>query len=240
MPAVPLPFKGDTDLVEYPHRRVFEWEVIMKEFLVGAAAIVIAGAAFAQVAPTTPPSAPQVAPLPERIDTRDEVVGKVRDHFAQLDANKDGVLTRDEAEAGRKVFKERMRSKLGERRVHRMENRDPNAAFDRLDTNKDGAISREEFAQHREQRIERRTVMKDGQAMPGMPHEGMRMHRFGGMMGGHMFDMADANKDDRVTLQEATDAAVRHFDTADANRDGRLTPDERRQMRLQRRAPKAG
>ena len=92
--------------------------------------------------------------------------------------------------------------------------------------------------------VERRMVMKDGQHAPGAPHRGMRMHRFGGMMGGHMFDMADANKDGRVTLQEATDAAARHFDMADANRDGRITPDERRQMHRQmiekRRAPKAG
>jgi hypothetical protein len=48
---------------------------------------------------------------------------------------------------------------------------------------------------------------------------------------GHMFDMADANRDGRVTLQEATAAAYRHFDMADVNRDGRITPDERMQMR---------
>ena len=72
----------------------------------------------------------------------------------------------------------------------------------------------------------------------------MRMHRFGGMMGGPMFTMADANKDGRVSMQEATDAAARHFDMADANRDGRITPDERREMHRQmiekRRAAKAG
>jgi hypothetical protein len=64
------------------------------------------------------------------------------------------------------------------------------------------------------------------------------------MMGGQMFEMADANHDGRVSLQEATDAAVKHFDMADANHDGRITPDERKQMRIQfiekRRAPKAG
>lgn len=214
----------------------------MKEFLIGAAAIVIAGAAVAQVQPApTPQPVTQmpghVAPhasLTERIDTRDEVVGKVREHFAELDANRDGALTKDEADAGRKVFRERIREKLGDRRANRTERRDPNAAFDRLDANKDGAISREEFAQHREQRIERRVERAPRAA------GGMRMQRFGGMMGGHMFDMADSNKDGRVTLQEATDAAVRHFDTADANRDGRITPDERRQMRQKRRAAKAG
>jgi hypothetical protein len=216
---------------------------MMKEFLIGAAAIVLAGAAIAQapVASSAPPAAPHA-----REHTRAEVVTKVRDHFAQLDANRDGFLTKEEADAGRQIFKDRMRAKVGERRQDRIERagRDPNAAFDRLDSNRDGSISREEFAQHREQRIERRIVQKDGRAAAGGDHRGLRMHRFGGMMGGHMFTMADANKDGRVSLQEATDAAVRHFDMADANRDGRITPDERRQMRHQmiekRRAPKAG
>jgi len=215
----------------------------MKEFLIGSAGIIFAGAALAQVAPTaqpaTPPAVPQATPLPERVQTRDEMVSKVREHFAQLDANKDGVLTREEADAGRKLFRERIRTKFAERRAHRMEKRDPNAAFDRLDSNKDGAVSRDEFAQHREQRIERHAMRHAPGATPAP-----RMHRFGGMIAGHMFDMADANKDGRVTLQEATAAAASHFDMADANRDGRITPDERRQMHRQmiekRRAPKAG
>ena len=57
-----------------------------------------------------------------------------------------------------------------------------------------------------------------------------------GGMGGHMFEMADANRDGRVTLQEATNAALRHFDTADVNRDGQLTPEERMQMHQRMRA----
>jgi Ca2+-binding EF-hand superfamily protein len=228
----------------------------MKEFLIGAAGIVLAGAALAQapVAPPAPPAVPQVAP--DRVQTRDEVVAKVAKHFAQMDANKDGFLTKDEADAGRKVIKERFRERLGERREMRMQHRDPNLAFDRLDANKDGVISRDEFAKAREQKIERRIVMKDGQPMPEgvapvppvppmppMHHRGLGMHRFG-MMGGHLFTMADANKDGRVSLQEATDAAIRHFDMADANRDGKITPDERIQMHRQmiekHRAPKAG
>lgn len=200
----------------------------MKEFLVGSAAIVLAGAAFAQapVAAPVPPAA-HVAPMHDRVQTRAEVVAKVGEHFAQLDANKDGSLTKAEAEAGRAAFKQRLGQKLGERR-------DPAQAFDRLDSNKDGSISRDEFNTGHEMRIERRMAMKDG--APGQPggmgHKGMRMHRFG-MMGGRMFDMADANKDGRVTLQEATNAAVQHFDMADTNRDGQVTPDERRQMHRQ-------
>ena len=52
-----------------------------------------------------------------------------------------------------------------------------------------------------------------------------------GGMGRHLFDMADANHDGRVSLAEAQAAALAHFDKADANHDGHITPDEHRQVR---------
>ena len=206
----------------------------MKEFVIGAAAIIAAGAGAALAQAPAAPPAPQIAPLPpmaDRVTTRAEVVTKIRDHFARLDANRDGFLTKEEARAGRKIIKKQ----LGDQAGNRLQRRDPKVAFDRLDANRDGAISREEFEKGHQLRIERRLAMKDGaQAHAGGAHKAMRMHRMGGMMlRGHMFDMADANKDGRVSLQEATDSAVRHFDMADANRDGQVTPDERRQMHRQ-------
>jgi Ca2+-binding EF-hand superfamily protein len=220
----------------------------MKEFLIGSAAIVLAGAAFAQAPNAQPAPAPAPAaqvPHSERVQTRDEAVAKVREHFARLDTDRDGVLTQAEADAGRDMMKQRIVHKMGERgdrKLERMQHRDPAAAFDRLDADKDGSISRDEFARGHEVRIERRVEKRaDKAGTPGAPRA-MRMHRMG-MMGGHMFAMADANKDSRVTLQEATDAAVRHFDMADVNRDGRITRDERMQMRQhrrQQRAPTAG
>lgn len=227
----------------------------MKEFLIGAAVIILAGAgtALAQAPVAPPPPPPQFTPdgpMADRITTRAEMVAKVREHFAQLDGNRDGFLTKAEAEAGREVFKQRIVERIGDRprSEHRLEHRDPAAAFDRLDTNKDGSISRDEFAKGHEMRIERRVELNDRKPGAHGAPEGMaprmKMHRMGGMIGGHMFEMADANKDGRVSLQEATDSAVRHFDMADANRDGQVTPDERRQMHRQmiekRRAPKAG
>jgi Ca2+-binding EF-hand superfamily protein len=115
---------------------------------------------------------------------------------------------------------------------------DPNAAFDRLDANKDGSISREEFAKAREERIERRIVMreefKEGDKSPKDGKE-VRRHvgRGYGMggFGGRMIVMADTNKDGQITLAEAEALALQHFDQMDANKDGQVTPEERRSGR---------
>ena len=109
--------------------------------------------------------------------------------------------------------------------------KDPDAIFDRLDANRDGSISREEFdSGHQKRHVMR--IDHDGDGQPGrrmhaMPGRGGGMH-----LGGRMFDQADANRDARVSLQEATEAALKHFDMADINRDGTLAPEERQQMRV--------
>jgi Ca2+-binding EF-hand superfamily protein len=66
----------------------------------------------------------------------------------------------------------------------------------------------------------------------------MRHMRMGGGfgMGGRMFEEADANRDGKVSMQEATAAAYRHFDMADVNRDGQITREERMQMHQKMRA----
>jgi len=194
----------------------------MKKLLIGSTALLASVAAIAQVAPAPSP-APQAKAA--KVHTRAEVQAKVAEHFARLDTNRDGSVTKAEADAARTA----LHSQVAERREDRREQ-----AFERLDSNRDGAISRAEWDAHavqRQQSVAARDRDGDGRR-DGRRSAGGGMHT----LGGHMFEMADANKDGRVTLQEAQAAALRHFDMADTNRDGQITPDERRQVRQQMRA----
>ena len=211
----------------------------MQKFLLGSvAAVALAAAtvAIAQPAPSAPP-APVIQPAPPaspmrvlQPQTRDSVVGKVREHFAQLDTNRDGYLTREEAQAGRAKMKTMRMEHIKSAQAHApMKN--PGAMFDRLDANHDGSISREEFdSGHQKRRAVR--IDHDGDGQPDRRMHVMRGHGGGMRLGGRMFEQADANRDSRVSLQEATEAALKHFDMADINRDGTLAPEERQQMRL--------
>lgn len=229
---------------------------------VAALAIAITPALAAQTAPppgvaqgTAPAAgAPMVAPAPvvrtqtrmkfmsDRTMTRDEVVQHVREIFSKFDANKDGYVTQEELQAFHARF-----ANMGPDIHNRMADHgvmmgDRGAMFDRLDANHDGVISRQEFtaSQPNVRREQRVIIMRDGGAEAGAGMEGMKGMRMHGMgMGGHLFEMADANHDGRVSLQEAQNAALAHFDRADLNHDGKLTPDERKQahqlMRSERR-----
>ena len=228
---------------------------MMKLLLGGAAvaALIAIVPAVAQPAPPPPPGVAQgtapVAPvlavpriethvfrMPMETETRDEVVAHVREMFAKLDTNKDGFVTREEADAAHQAMAGEMREKFAKHFAEGgMPHPDRGAMFDKLDTNKDGSISRQEFMSAkpdvREQHV---FVMRDGdgpvdlEGGPGQPH--VKIMHMGTGMHGRMFEGADANHDGKVSLQEMTDAALQHFDMADANHDGKLTPDERMQM----------
>lgn len=135
--------------------------------------------------------------------TRASAEALVKEHFAQIDANKDGSVTREEFDASR-----------AKQREARLDQR-----FASMDTNKDGQISRDEFNTAHKDRGE---GMRGGGRHHGGKHEGGRMGR------GGMFFAADANADGKVTLAEAQTKALQMFDRADANKDGTVTPEERK------------
>lgn len=187
----------------------------MKKLLMGGAALALAVPALAQVASAPAPKAQNAA----KIHTRADVQAKVVKHFARVDADRDGFVTKAEADAAMQAFRGKRAEKRTERREHR---------FERLDTDGNGAITRAEWdaAQaKRQQRVAARDHDGDGR------HDRARFgHRGMAGFGGHMFETADANKDGRVSLQEAQTAALQHFDMADTNRDGQVTREERKQM----------
>jgi len=181
----------------------------MKTYLLAAtaAAVLCTGVALAQPAP-----APQAQPAPyarhARTETRADVQAHVQRMFARFDLNHDGFITKDEIASAKSQFAARMEQRRAGRAAKRA------SMFDRIDTNHDGVISREEFA-----------------AAPNAGRFGARMARMHRGFGQAMFDMADANKDGRVSLAEAQQLALQHFDRADINHDGVVTPDERKQAR---------
>ena len=173
--------------------------------LTSAAALIGASAALAQPV-QTPPQRPHVAKVHSRADVQNRIV----QHFARLDANRDGFVTQAEVQS-RHAQRAQKRGERAQRRGER--------AFDRIDSNKDGQISRAEFA-----------------AAPRRGQRGMRAAGMRAGFGGRMFGMADLDRDGRVSLAEAQQAALQRFDRLDLNRDGRLTPEERRQARERLRA----
>ena len=198
----------------------------MRNLLIVAALAGTAAIAAAQTPGVAPPIAPVQHRMSQMPETRDAVVAMVRDHFARMDINRDGFVARDEMRGMRAGHRATMRGR------HAGQRGTPGAAFDRLDANRDNMISRQEFDAGRAMRAERRA---ERGAMRGQ-RMGMRGH-------GGMLRRADADRDGRVSLAEAQNAALQRFDRVDLNRDGRITPDERQQMRqqrLQRRAPRAG
>ena len=129
-------------------------------------------------------------------------------------------LAQSEADAGKSAMRDRMMKRgAGRRGDH---------TFEQLDTNRDNSITRAEFDAAHAKHADGGEGRHDRAEKGGM--------RGGHMLGGRMFEMSDANTDGRVSLQEATNAALQHFDMADSNRDGQITREERTQMRQRMRA----
>ncbi|MFC0101675.1 EF-hand domain-containing protein [Sphingopyxis terrae] len=163
------------------------------------------------------------------------------------DANKDGVLTRAEAEAHAKA----MFVKLDVNKDGKLDQADRSARhaerraqmFDRLDANKDGSISKAEWDQADAARQAKRAEWKAKRGeRAGAPGEGGERHAIrghhGGKRGGHGghggpggWMKADANGDKAISQAEFVAGALARFDRMDANKDGKVTVEERQAMR---------
>jgi len=229
----------------------------MKTILISTAALVaVAGLAPVLAQTAAPPAKHAKMGMPT---TRAEVAQKVQQHFARADSNRDGFVTRAEADAVTHARHDRVAGRMenrGEKMFERFDSNkdgrvtkaeadavfatktvdiahagpgdvkpkhDWDALAARFDTDKDGAISKAEFDSGHAKRVDR-----------------VADHRSKLGLSGAMFAMADANKDGRVTLAEATAAATAHFDRVDTNRDGTLSPEERRAAHEGRHSKPAG
>jgi Ca2+-binding EF-hand superfamily protein len=233
----------------------------MPKLLIGGLIAAAFAASIPAVAQVPVGAATPQPPAAKAVKSRADVQAAIARRFARMDTNRDGFVSQDEVQALQAKRAERGQ-KRAEKRANRF---DPARMFARLDANQDGNITRAEAEAARAARVaargkpanaqavafgglfERADTNRDGvlsraefNAAPPKARMGGKRGgpRHAGMkhgMGGRLFALGDANKDGRVSLAEAQQAALSRFDRADINRDGQITPEERRQARQQRR-----
>jgi Ca2+-binding EF-hand superfamily protein len=186
-----------------------------KAFLLGAA-----GAALLAAPASAQPQRP-AAPAPDRA----QIEARIAERFQRVDADRDGFVTREEAEGARATIRGQRQERRGERRA---------VLFARLDADRNGVISREEF-----ERPQARAEGERGERRAERGERGGRRfaHRRGGFaggFGGEAFARLDSNGDGRVSLAEATAARLQRFDRVDSNRDGRIDREEVQAARAER------
>jgi len=153
--------------------------------------------------------------------TKDENDARIRERFARLDRNSDGVIDASEVEASINERMNERRGRLGDRMSARF--------IQRYDTNNDGKVSREEFNDAVRKRFAEMDLNNDGRItdddlppmMRGRDALKASAGGFGGRGGRSMSFLrgADANNDGVITLDEALAQAGKTFAQLDRNKD---------------------
>lgn len=187
--------------------------------------------------------APQVfarahAPLFEKFDengdgkvTRTEAHNNVLERFRSADANKDKVVTQEEA---KKHHEQKMKEhgnpekfveaqfkahdKNNNGKLERSESRLPDEIFKRIDKNGDSAITKQEALAAHQARMAKKHEAKESR---GKRHAEHKKHH--GKMAGSFFSRIDTSGDGKITEAEAKGAADRAFSRFDQNKDNVIT-----------------
>jgi Ca2+-binding EF-hand superfamily protein len=143
--------------------------------------------------------------------TRDEAKSAGDRLFAKLDLNKDGSITQAEAQEGMKA--------LGKERAEQR--------FVAKDTNKDGKLSADESKMPAE-RFAKIDANKDGFLSKEELAQKLQARADGprAKFGARQFERMDTDKNGTVTKAEAVAAAETRFAKIDANNDGVISEDE--------------
>jgi hypothetical protein len=159
----------------------------------------------------------------------------------QADANGDGVLTRQEFDAGRDAMFARLdadndgqisREEMRARHHGRRGGRGGMHSLRGADANNDGNITREEFLARPIEHFDRMDANNDGViSADERPQRGERAER----RGRGERPTLDANGDGQVSRAEFAAAGAAMFERLDANNDGRVTREEAAAARQHRR-----
>ena len=158
-----------------------------------------------------------------------EMQAEVNSHFAQFDTNKDGRVTKQEAEA---FFASKRAEHEKEHAAHEKDRgAREQARFAQQDANHDGKLSKQELARLPGDWFQRIDLNGDGFVTLDEMNEAHAAMKEGfqkGMRdrGAGMFDKLDADKNGAVDKTEIAAHAKQRFDRLDADKNGALSKDE--------------